>query len=160
MKPRFLEIILLAGLMAGSVAPAWADTNYCREFTKNIKVNGKLQEAYGTACLQPDGSWKQASDMMIKGQTVEALAPEEGFYPVGQSVQPAIISEPLYVAPHTVYRRTSFFFGSGYETDPYYVHGRYYDPYYWDAHWAHHRRYYRHDRHDNKDHHDGRHHGR
>ncbi len=31
---------------------------YCREFTHQIKVDGKTQEGYGTACRQPDGSWK------------------------------------------------------------------------------------------------------
>ncbi len=31
---------------------------YCREFTHQINVGGKTQEGYGTACRQPDGSWK------------------------------------------------------------------------------------------------------
>lgn len=31
---------------------------YCREFTQVINVGGYLQNAYGTACLQPDGSWE------------------------------------------------------------------------------------------------------
>ncbi len=31
---------------------------YCREFTQQITVAGKTQNAYGTACRQPDGSWK------------------------------------------------------------------------------------------------------
>ncbi|MDB5407184.1 MAG: 17 kDa surface antigen [Rhodospirillales bacterium] len=31
---------------------------YCREFQQNITVGGRTQEAYGTACRQPDGSWK------------------------------------------------------------------------------------------------------
>lgn len=31
---------------------------YCREFTQQITVNGKTEDAYGTACRQPDGSWK------------------------------------------------------------------------------------------------------
>lgn len=31
---------------------------YCRDFTHQIKVDGKTQEGYGTACRQPDGSWK------------------------------------------------------------------------------------------------------
>ena len=33
---------------------------YCREFTHQINVGGKTQEGYGTACRQPDGSWKIA----------------------------------------------------------------------------------------------------
>ncbi len=34
------------------------DGTYCREFQQTITVGGKQQEAYGTACRQPDGSWK------------------------------------------------------------------------------------------------------
>ena len=34
------------------------DNGYCREFTQQVKVAGKVQDAYGTACRQPDGSWK------------------------------------------------------------------------------------------------------
>lgn len=31
---------------------------YCREYQKSVTVNGQTQEAYGTACRQPDGSWQ------------------------------------------------------------------------------------------------------
>jgi surface antigen len=31
---------------------------YCREYQHSISVGGRIQEAYGTACQQPDGSWK------------------------------------------------------------------------------------------------------
>lgn len=31
---------------------------YCREFQQTIVVGGKKENAYGTACRQPDGSWK------------------------------------------------------------------------------------------------------
>jgi surface antigen len=31
---------------------------YCREFSQNITVGGKTQRGYGTACRQPDGSWR------------------------------------------------------------------------------------------------------
>lgn len=32
--------------------------NYCREYQTTIRVGGETQKAYGTACRQPDGSWK------------------------------------------------------------------------------------------------------
>ncbi len=35
--------------------------NYCREYTTNSIIGGKIQEVYGTACRQPDGSWKFGS---------------------------------------------------------------------------------------------------
>jgi len=31
---------------------------YCREFQQTVSVGGKSEQAYGTACRQPDGSWK------------------------------------------------------------------------------------------------------
>ncbi len=31
---------------------------YCREYETTVTVGGKTQKAYGTACRQPDGSWK------------------------------------------------------------------------------------------------------
>ena len=31
---------------------------YCREFNQKVTVGGQTQSAYGTACQQPDGSWK------------------------------------------------------------------------------------------------------
>jgi len=31
---------------------------YCREFQQNVQVGGRSQQAYGTACRQPDGSWR------------------------------------------------------------------------------------------------------
>ncbi len=34
---------------------------YCREFTQTVRVGGKTEEAYGTACRQPDGTWKTSS---------------------------------------------------------------------------------------------------
>lgn len=31
---------------------------YCREFHQSVIVGGQHQEAYGTACRMPDGSWR------------------------------------------------------------------------------------------------------
>ncbi len=31
---------------------------YCREFDQKVTIGGQTQSAYGTACQQPDGSWK------------------------------------------------------------------------------------------------------
>jgi surface antigen len=30
---------------------------YCREYTQTVVVAGQAQQAYGTACRQPDGTW-------------------------------------------------------------------------------------------------------
>jgi surface antigen len=46
---------------SGSVTPtrtyAQAGT-YCREYQQTVVVGGQQQSGYGTACRQPDGSWK------------------------------------------------------------------------------------------------------
>jgi surface antigen len=31
---------------------------YCREFAQTINVGGRIEQATGTACQQPDGSWR------------------------------------------------------------------------------------------------------
>ena len=47
---------------AGSVTPTATyerdDGSYCREFIQTVTIGGRTEEAYGTACRQPDGSWK------------------------------------------------------------------------------------------------------
>jgi len=35
-----------------------ASGQYCREYQQTVTVGGESQQAYGTACRQPDGSWK------------------------------------------------------------------------------------------------------
>jgi surface antigen len=34
---------------------------YCREFTQTVTIDNRPQQSYGTACRQPDGSWKIVS---------------------------------------------------------------------------------------------------
>jgi surface antigen len=31
---------------------------YCREYQQTVTIGGKEEEAYGTACRQPDGNWR------------------------------------------------------------------------------------------------------
>jgi surface antigen len=31
---------------------------YCREYQQTVTIGGKQEQSYGTACRQPDGSWK------------------------------------------------------------------------------------------------------
>lgn len=51
---------------SGGVTPKPAYKNssgaYCREFQQTITVGGKTEQAYGTACRQPDGTWKIVSE--------------------------------------------------------------------------------------------------
>ncbi|MDB4470865.1 RT0821/Lpp0805 family surface protein [Deltaproteobacteria bacterium] len=34
-----------------------ADGQYCREYRQTVNIAGQQQDAYGTACRQPDGTW-------------------------------------------------------------------------------------------------------
>lgn len=47
---------------AGTVTPQPAyktqSDEYCREYQQTVTIGGKTETAYGTACRQPDGSWK------------------------------------------------------------------------------------------------------
>lgn len=64
MNPKILKpfkylltaaVVLAAGMFAVPEDAAAGD--YCREYTRTVNIGGRLQDAYGTACLQPDGSW-------------------------------------------------------------------------------------------------------
>ncbi len=51
---------------SGTVTPVRDGTNsqtgaYCREYQTTVTVGGETQDAFGTACQQPDGSWKIVS---------------------------------------------------------------------------------------------------
>ena len=48
---------------SGTFTPTRDGTNtatgeYCREYQTTVNVGGKSESAYGTACRQPDGSWR------------------------------------------------------------------------------------------------------
>jgi surface antigen len=47
---------------SGSITPTNTFQNasgqYCREYQQTITVGGEKHQGYGTACRQPDGSWK------------------------------------------------------------------------------------------------------
>jgi surface antigen len=35
-----------------------ADGRYCREYQSVITVGGGVRDGYGTACYEPDGTWR------------------------------------------------------------------------------------------------------
>jgi surface antigen len=47
---------------SGSVTPIrtyqTGNGQYCREYRQTVMIGAEQQEAHGTACRQPDGSWK------------------------------------------------------------------------------------------------------
>ena len=47
---------------SGSITPTKtyqiASGQYCRQYQQTIVIGGEQQQAYGTACRQPDGTWQ------------------------------------------------------------------------------------------------------
>jgi surface antigen len=46
---------------SGSVTPINTferNQQHCREFSQTVTIGGNVEEAYGIACRQPDGTWK------------------------------------------------------------------------------------------------------
>lgn len=47
---------------SGSITPTrtyeLANGTYCRQYQQTITIGGEPQQSYGTACRQPDGTWK------------------------------------------------------------------------------------------------------
>ena len=50
---------------SGSITPTktyqLATGQYCRQYNQTIVIGGEPQQAYGTACRQPDGTWQVQS---------------------------------------------------------------------------------------------------
>lgn len=48
--------------ISGSYTPVrtWRDSQgrYCREYQQVVVIGGRQEQAYGTACRQPDGTWQ------------------------------------------------------------------------------------------------------
>lgn len=150
-KTMLTVAVLFSAAFVASEKPASAYSEpYCREYVKNVVVAGRVQQSYGTACMQPDGSWQIQQDY--------------GAIPAGYNPPPQVVvlqdpqPYPIYVERSPRYVRTAPppFFSlniNSYDRD-YYRSGRR------DRHWhdhdhGHDRRYfdkYR-DRHD----HHGRH---
>ena len=77
----------------GTVSPIRGPSRpECREFQQTITIGGTTQEAYGTTCLQPDGSWK------VMGAPQSQQSP-----PPAQIAAPYPYYYPAYGYPPAVY---------------------------------------------------------
>lgn len=128
---KFLFPVAVIAVSTAGAGKSWAnsDEEYCREFTQIIEVGGRKEEGYGTACQQPDGSWK-----IVKESGLEAEG--EGDYYVD--------NKRVYVEPATtvIYERRPIFrpsFGVVYSYPPYrhYRHHRH-----WRGHGRGHHRWH------------------
>ncbi len=50
-------------LPAAPASPVYQDSSgrTCREYQTTVQVDGQWQPGYGTACLQPDGTWRMVN---------------------------------------------------------------------------------------------------
>jgi len=47
-----------SGTITPQPAVEQSSGGYCREFQETVTIGGQQETAYGTACRQPDGTWK------------------------------------------------------------------------------------------------------
>lgn len=135
-----LKGAVLTGLLCAGCAPVpprgipvavAAPPQSCREFNTSVMVGGAPQRAYGTACLQPDGSWR--IQQMVTGPTA-VVVPEPQTYVVAPRVYRPYYP-PAYVANPWVYG-PPLFVGGVYVGGGWGHHGGWYGGYY-----GHHRHY-------------------
>ncbi len=101
MHVRLLLVPLLilayaAGACAQSVP---GEQPYCREFTQEVLIGGHRQLAYGTSCLQPDGSWQIAQDAANSPQRQEVPPDAIPYSPAYVPMAAPLYYEPYY-APY------------------------------------------------------------
>lgn len=103
MKLRYLTLAALAAipLLAAGEAQA-SHGEYCREFTKTIRIGGNIETGYGRACMMPDGSWQIVS-------TGGTLSPREIF---PQEIHQRIVYRDYHYAPRPYYPSVNLWFGS------------------------------------------------
>lgn len=99
---------------SGAVTPTHTyqdrDGRYCREYQQTVIVGGGQQQAYGTACRQPDGSWQivrnaePAPTQVVTQQTTRVYVREPVYVPRYR---------PAYYWPYPTYFSFSYSDRSG-----------------------------------------------
>lgn len=129
MKKLVLNGILASAfLMPFAFAEDAEAREYCREYTKTIRVNGHKESGYGTACMQPDGSWMIVDSRgnvdpfdELRRQNVTIVADQRPvYYNYGPYYRPI-----TYYAPRRHYRQPQgIFFSYGWGRDGWNHHDR------------------------------------
>lgn len=179
MFKKLRTIIASIGLSAAALLGGAEDASayggqQCREYTRTVYIGNRAQEAYGTACLQPDGSWMIVGeglgndigqnvsnvDYVIHDNNRVIVPPRVVYY----ERPPSYYYRTQPPRPHSVWYNDGRFYRNGIYVN---IGGgkRYNNHYHHDRRdrWDHHDRHDRHDRHGRDDHrgrgrgHDGRH---
>jgi hypothetical protein len=82
-----------------SAAPPGPARQGCREFNTPVVIGGQEQSAYGTACLQPDGSWKIEQSLAGQPPQTYVVPPQvyQPYYPPNYMADPWFYGPPLFV---------------------------------------------------------------
>lgn len=113
----------LLTLLLSAPTPAQAfSEDYCREYTRTVWIGGREQEAYGTACLQPDGAWK-----VVGEDLPDSFSPPPGYVIFQERVaEPVVVAAPVVVRPIVFHKgsmhRRPFFYHRFY-SDKHHHHG-------------------------------------
>lgn len=83
---------LILPALAGFVALGWAAApaaaydrggygggDYCREYTRQVMIGGRMETSYGMACLQPDGQWLIDGDRRRPLPAAAVYEPDDRF---------------------------------------------------------------------------------
>jgi hypothetical protein len=109
----------------------------CREFTQTVIIGGQRQEAYGTACRQPDASWKIVNDQPPATAEVPAQRPQVVY--VREAPAPPVYSYPYPYAyrpyPYDYYPYFPFSLGLSFS---YFSGGHGYGGHGWGGGYGHH----------------------
>lgn len=54
---------------------------YCREFITDMQIGNEMQQVYGTACRQPDGSWQVVNQQPSQQRSYQPGKPQKFFNP-------------------------------------------------------------------------------
>lgn len=144
-KYLWLPLTLLSSVLSSlAINASAAQAEYCREFNQQITIDGRSQPAYGTACMQPDGSW-------------EIVKPAEIAPPLLTSrvVEKEIVYVNRYPSPIYTPRRNSNYFsvtlgGGRHYHNKHWRSNRHQNKYWRNKHWRHkhgrdgHRNHHRH----------------
>lgn len=136
MTLRFLTFIgALAALgLSTTHADAFYSTypadSYCREYSETVIIGNRTAPAYGTACMQPDGSWQKITAAQPRIQDIIIQQPAPVYAPVAAPYPPYAYNYGVNTRPSL-----SINFGS-YD---YRGHDRHYRPHHWKKHDGHHR---------------------
>lgn len=98
MKKKWVLPMTVATVLMSAHAQA-NGTDYCREYTQTVQVGGVRQQGYGTACMQPDGSWQ-----IVESAEGSAMASNA----VISRTEYAEVPPPMYVPAYAPAPQPSF----------------------------------------------------